>query len=87
MTRRYIATYEYTESVHGKERDFVHETIIEAPGPAVAYRQAVSHFDALARDSSVGWMRVLTSCKIAEAPRGAVAKGGKRIQRDGELET
>jgi|WetSurMetagenome_2_1015567.scaffolds.fasta_scaffold483598_2 hypothetical protein len=86
MMRRYIATYEYTEIVKGKERDFVHETIIEATGPALAYRQAVSHFDALARESGVGWMRVLTSCTVVEAPQGAVAKGGRRVHRDGELE-
>lgn len=82
MSNRYIATYEYTETVRGKERSFVHESIIEATNQATAYREAVNHFDKLARDSSVGWMRVLTSCKIATAPRDAVAKGGRRVDRE-----
>jgi hypothetical protein len=87
MLRRYIATYEYTETVKGKDREFVHETIIEATDQAAAYKRAVRHFDDLARDSGVGWMRVLNSCAIETAPPDAVAKGGKRVHREGELES
>jgi hypothetical protein len=86
MTRRYIATYDYTETVRGKSRDFVHETIIEADNQSAAHRRAVNHFDDLARESSVGWTRVLNRCAIAAAPSGAVVKGGKRIYKDSELE-
>ena len=30
MPSRFIATYEYTETVRGEPRDFIHETMIEA---------------------------------------------------------
>lgn len=86
MKRRYIATYEYTEIVRGQERDFLHETIIEVTNQD-AYRQAVDYFERLSMQSDARWLRVLRSCKIAEAPGGAVAKGGKRVYREGELET
>ena len=86
MPRRYVATYDYTETVRGKSREFVHETIIEAENPSAAYKSAVSHFDELARDSSVGWTRVLNRCAVTAAPTGAAAKSGKPIYKEPELD-
>jgi hypothetical protein len=86
MPRHFVATYEYTEVVHGKSREFVHESIIEAADQAAAYRAAIRHFDDLARESSVGWMRVLNRCAVAPSPGSASAKGGKTVRAPSELE-
>lgn len=87
MPRRYVATYVYTEWVHGADREFVHETVVEASSEDAAFARAVRHFDEMARQSSVGWRRVLKSCEVAPAPSGAVPSGGRRVYRDPETET
>jgi len=84
MPRRYVANYEYTEVVHGKPRRFMHETIVEAADANEAYAGALSHFQQLARTSGVGWTRTLERCEVAPAKRGAVAKGGRRLQSEQE---
>ena len=82
MLRRYVATYEYTRIVGGEPRDFVHETIIEAPNEGAANVCAFRHFDELARQGGVGWMRVLNRCGVVPAPHAAIAKGGRRVGGD-----
>jgi hypothetical protein len=68
MLRRYFATYEYSEVVMGEPRDFVHETILEAPDLDAAKARANRYFEELSFVSGVGWKRVLHRWKIAEAP-------------------
>jgi len=87
MPRRYVANYEYTEVVHGKPRRFMHETILEAASANAAYARALEHFEQLARTSGVGWQRTLERCEIAPAKRGAVAKGGRRVQEEPDVPT
>jgi len=86
MPNRYIATYEYTETVKGEPRDFVHETMIEAVDLNAANQLALHHFEELARQSGVGWTRILSRFEVKAAPRGAVAQGGRRVYRERELE-
>jgi len=86
MPRRYIATYEYCETIKGERRDFVHESMFEAPDLLAAKSAAQSHFDNLTRESGVGWKRVLNRVEVKLAPRGAVAKGGKRVERERSIE-
>jgi hypothetical protein len=78
--RRYLATYEYTETVKGEERTFVHESIIEVGDGRDAHAAAVEYFDSMGRASQIGWGRVLKSCAVKPAPRGAMPKGGTRIE-------
>jgi hypothetical protein len=78
MLRRYFATYEYTEVVMGEPRDFVHETILEAPDLDAAKARANRYFEELSFVSGVGWKRVLHRWKIAEAPYDAIPAGGTR---------
>ncbi len=85
MLRRFVVTYEYTETVRGEPREFDHETMIEAANENAAHVVALQHFEELASLSSVGWTRVLNRCGIVAARRGAVAEGGKRVSRDREL--
>ena len=87
MPRRYVANYEYTEIVHGKPRRFMHETILEAASANAAYARALEHFEQLARTSGVGWQRTLEVCKVEPAKRGAVAKGGRRVQEEPDVQT
>ena len=87
MPRRYVANYEYTEVVHGKPRRFTHETILEAANPDEAYANALENFQQLARTSGVGWQRTLERCEVAPAKRGAVAKGGRRLQSEQDSPT
>lgn len=82
MVRRFVATYEYTETVRGEPRDFVHETIVEAANENAAHVVALLHFEKLAALSSVGWTRILNRCGIVAAPRGATAEGGRRVERE-----
>jgi len=82
MPRRYIATYEYTETVRGEPRDFVHETMFEAEDLSGANRLALEHFEAMAIRSQVGWTRILRRVEVAAAKPGAVAKGGRRVERE-----
>jgi len=82
MPRRYIATYEYTETVRGEPRDFIHETIIEAEDLNSANRFAIDYFESLAIKSQVGWTRVLRRVEVATAKPDAVAKGGRRVERE-----
>jgi len=79
---RFVATYEYTEIVGDERREFVHESIIEAASEDAAGLLARNRFDELARQSSVGWRRILHRCEIAPAPEDATPKGGTRV--DGE---
>jgi len=86
MTRRYLVTYEYTETVHGEPRDFVHETMIEAEDLNSANRLALEHFESLAMRSQVGWTRVLRRVEVATAKPDAVPKGGRRVDRERSIE-
>ena len=49
-----------------------------------ANRLALDYFEALAIKSQVGWTRILRRVEVAPAKPDAVAKGGRRIERDGE---
>ena len=82
MPRRYLATYEYSETIRGERRDFVHESMFEAPDLLAATSAAQSHFDDLTRESGVGWKRVLNRVEVKLAPQGAVAQGGRRVERE-----
>jgi hypothetical protein len=86
MPRRFLATFEYTEFVEGEPRVFTHETIVEARSQNAAHAEALRHFENLARQSSVGWARVLNRCTIAPAPRDATDKGGRHVVKDPEIE-
>ena len=83
MLRKYLATYEYSEVVKGKRRHFVHESIVEAPSDKDAHSAALEYFYELGRKSGVGWMRSLSRCAVTAAPRGAVARGGRRVEVEG----
>jgi hypothetical protein len=83
MLRKYLATYEYTETVQGKARSFVHESIIEAASDQDAHAAALDYFDAMSRVSGVGWRRALDRCAVTPAPKGAMAKGGRRVEIEG----
>ena len=87
MPRRYVANYEYTEIVHGKPRRFMHETILEAANANTAYARALEHFEQLARTSGVGWQRTLLGCEVKPAKKEAVAKGGRRLQEEPDVQT
>jgi hypothetical protein len=65
--RRYVATFEYTRIVGGEPREFVHETVIEAANEARASELAYRHFEALDRQTGLGWSRVLNRCEVAAA--------------------
>jgi hypothetical protein len=86
MRQRYIVTYEYSESIKGERRDFVHETMFEASDLLSANRAAKNHFEELARESWVGWRRTLHRFEVKAAPLGAVARGGRRIYPERSLE-
>lgn len=86
MPRRYIATYEYTETVRGEPRDFVHESMIEADDLNSANRVALHYFESLAIKSQVGWTRILRRVEVAAAKPGAVAKGGRRVERERSID-
>ena len=77
---KYLATYEYTETVRGKPRRFVHESIVEAASDKDAHSAALDYFHELGRESGVGWRRALNRCAVTPAPRGAVARGGWRVE-------
>ena len=86
MPRRFLATFEYTEMVGGEPRTFVHETIVEAADTTAANRAALNHFDMLTRQSGSGWVRKLTRCSVAPAPRHAEPRGGRRVPMGPEVE-
>jgi hypothetical protein len=86
MPRRFLATFEYTEFVEGAPRDFVHETIVEARSQNAAHTEALRHFESLARQSSVGWARVLNRCTIALVPRDPADQGGRHVVKEPEIE-
>ena len=86
MSRRFLAIFEYTEFVEGEPRDFVHETIIEARSQNGAHAEALRHFESLARQSSVGWARVLNRCTIAPAPGDGGGKGGRNVVKEPGIE-
>jgi hypothetical protein len=87
MARRFLATFEYTEFVEGEPRRFVHETIIEALSQNTARAEALGHFETLARQSSVGWARVLNRCTIAPVPGDTIDKGGRHVVREPGIES
>ena len=86
MPRRYLVTYEYTETVQGQPREFVHETIVEAGSSEAAHARALKHFEDLARQSNVGWRRVLNRCAVAPAPRGGTDSSGRHVVREPEVD-
>ena len=86
MLRRWIATYEYIEVVGGEPREFVHETIIEAPDKDAAMIRAHRHFQELALQSGVGWKRVLSRYGVVSAPYDATAQGGRRVYAEAGAE-
>jgi hypothetical protein len=73
MPRRYFATYDYTEIVMGEPREFVCETVIEAPDLDTAKVRATRYFEELSFVNGVGWRRVLNHYRIAEAPEEQAA--------------
>lgn len=79
MLRRYIATFEYVETVRGEPRTFQHESAIEAKDEIAAYDKAVIYFAGLQVSSGVGWLRELRSCRIAAAAPGVAPRGGQRV--------
>jgi hypothetical protein len=86
MPRRYLVTYEYTETVRGEPRDFIHETMIEAEDLHSANRFALDYFESLAIRSQVGWTRVLQRVEVTTAKPDAVAQGGRRVERERSIE-
>jgi len=85
MPRRFIVTYDYTETVRGEPRRFAHESVIEADDLNSATRLALEYFETTAERSQVGWSRILSRFEVVPAPRGAVAKGGRRIDPETQV--
>ena len=79
MLHRYIATFEYVETVRGEARTFRHESEIEAKDEIAAYDKALIYFASLQVASGVGWLRELRSCRVAAAAPGVAARGGQRV--------
>ena len=56
MPRRYIATYEYCETIKGERRDFVHESMFEAPdllaAKSAAFRETTMYLRSGSRSKS-----------------------------------
>ena len=80
MQRKYLAIYEYTETVKGEERTFVHESIVEVAAGKDAHAAAIEYFESIDRASQTGWRRVHNSCAVKPAPKGARPRGGTRVE-------
>ena len=54
----------FTEFVRGEARSYKHDVNVEATSESDAIKDAIDRFDALARESQVGWIRRIDAVEV-----------------------